>query len=75
MIVSPVRSSRSAERLVERVGLLAGVFQHVLGKLFGQAEFADDRERIDARRSLGSEHFDNHRFAGDACAWESGPSR
>ena len=64
-----------ADRLVERVGLLAGIFQHVFGKLLGQAEFADDRERIDARRALRTEHFDDHRFARMADASESGPSR
>ena len=32
---------------------LAGFFQRVVGEIAGQVEFADDRQRIDARRAAG----------------------
>ena len=52
-----------ADRLVELLGLLAGVLEHVVGKSLGQIEFANDRQRIDARIAASAEHFDDHAFA------------
>ena len=37
------------DRLVKAVRLLPGLLQSVGGKLLGQVELADDRERIDTR--------------------------
>ncbi len=52
-----------ADRLVEAVGLLPGLVQGVLGELFGQAELADDGERIDARLALRPQDLDDHALA------------
>ena len=62
-IVSPVRSSRPPDRFVEGLGLPPGLLQGVVGEPVGQAELADDRERIDARLPARAEHLGDHAFA------------
>ena len=52
-----------ADRFVERFGLPAGLVQGVFGKMVGQVELADDRERVDARLSARAEHFGDHALA------------
>ncbi len=52
-----------ANRFVKTVGLLPGIVQSVLGELFGQAELANDRKRVDARLALRPEDLDNHALA------------
>ena len=52
-----------ADRFVERLGLLPGLVQGVVGEMVGQVELADDRERVDARLSPRAEHFGNHALA------------
>ena len=47
-------------RLIELFGLLAGLVERGLGKGISQAEFVDDRERVDARRSSGTEDLREH---------------
>ena len=48
---------------VEGGGGVAGLLQGVLGKLVGQAEGADDRQRIDARLAARPEHLGDDAFA------------
>ena len=55
--------SRRMDRFVEPIGLIASVFEHVVGKMLRQVVFADDRKRIDARLAAAAEHFGDHAFA------------
>ena len=64
------RSSRGSGRVrprrccsSKRVGLAAGLVQGVFGEVVGQVEFADDRQRVDARLATRPEHFGDHPFA------------
>ena len=52
-----------ADRFVELLGLLAGLFEGVVGELVGQVELADDRQRVDARLAPRPEHLGDHAFA------------
>ena len=54
--------SALGDRFVEGLGLLASVFQDVLGKLFRQVELANDRERVDARLAGRSQDFGDYAF-------------
>ena len=49
--------------LVERLGLLVGLGQGILGEVVGQLELADDRQRVDARLAQRPEHLGDHAFA------------
>ncbi len=50
-------------RLVELFGFDPRFFQRVGRKRLGQIEFANDRQRVDARRAARAEDFGDHAFA------------
>ena len=50
-------------RLIELLGLLAGLFQHFVGKLVAETELVDDRQRVDARAPRLPEDLREDRFA------------
>jgi len=49
--------------LVERLGRLAGLVEHVRGERVGQVKGADDREGVHAGRAAGAEHLGDDAFA------------
>ena len=55
--------ARGRNALVETAGFQPGFVQRVGGKLLGQVEFADDRDRVDAGRAARAEHFGHYALA------------
>ena len=64
-----------ADRLVELLGLGAGIVERIVVEFARQIELVDDRHRVDARLAAPAQNVDDHAFAVAAVGSGSGPCR